>query len=92
MPLPAEHHESHNDTNVLLRRNRELATLRSIAETLNTSVSLQETFGKILPLLVELLGLDTGWIFMRIHKLELVFMPAHRTRRPSARYRSGCGM
>lgn len=65
MPLPAEHHESHNDTNVLLRRNRELATLRSIAETLNTSVSLQETFGKILPLLVELLGLDTGWIFMR---------------------------
>jgi two-component system NarL family sensor kinase len=52
------------DTDVLLRRNRELAALKSIAETLNKGVDLHTTLANTLPLLVDLLGLHTGWLFL----------------------------
>lgn len=41
-----------------------LSTLKVIAETLNKSVSLPETFASTLPLVVELLGLHTAWVFL----------------------------
>ncbi len=52
------------DADVLRRRNRELATLKVIAETLNKAGSLHEALAGILPLVVELLGLHTGWLFL----------------------------
>jgi two-component system, NarL family, sensor kinase len=52
------------DADVLRRRNRELATLKEIAETLNKGVGLHETLAGTLPLVVELLGLHTGWLFL----------------------------
>src|SRR5262245_26462060 len=52
------------DADVLRRRNRELAALRAIAETLNKGVSLHETLASTLPLVVELLSLHTGWLFL----------------------------
>jgi two-component system, NarL family, sensor kinase len=52
------------DADVLWRRNRELAALKEIAETLNKGVGLHETLDITLPLLVELLGLHTGWLFL----------------------------
>lgn len=52
------------DADMLRRRNRELATLKKIAERLNTGVALYETLGNTLPLVVELLNLHTGWLFL----------------------------
>jgi two-component system NarL family sensor kinase len=52
------------DADMLRRRNRELATLRKIAERLNTGVGLYETLANTLPLVVELLNLHTGWLFL----------------------------
>lgn len=52
------------DADMLRRRNRELATLKQIAETLNKGVSLDQTLASTLPLVVELLGLHTGWLFL----------------------------
>ncbi|HEX9373403.1 MAG TPA: hypothetical protein VF897_20485, partial [Roseiflexaceae bacterium] len=40
------------------------ATLKVIAETLNNGVSLRETLGSTLPLVVDLLQLHTGWLFL----------------------------
>ncbi|MFO7169966.1 MAG: GAF domain-containing sensor histidine kinase [Chloroflexota bacterium] len=42
-----------------------LRVLKEIAETLNRGVSLPETLDVTLPLVVELLGLHTGWLFLR---------------------------
>ena len=52
------------DADVLRRRNRELVTLKEIAETLNKGVGLHETLASTLPLVVELLALHTGWLFL----------------------------
>lgn len=52
------------DADVLRRRNRELATLKEIAETLNKSADLRQTLASTLPLVVELLNLHTGWLFL----------------------------
>src|SRR5689334_11189504 len=52
------------DADVLRRRNRELATLKEIAEKLNKGVGLHETLASTLPLVVELLSLHTGWLFL----------------------------
>jgi two-component system NarL family sensor kinase len=46
------------------RQVRYFATLKVIAETLNNGVSLRETLGGTLPLVIELLQLHTGWLFL----------------------------
>ena len=57
--LPAEtEHER------LLRRNRELSVLNTIAEGLNRAVDLGEALRNALALVAELLGLRAGWVWL----------------------------
>ena len=65
------------DADVLRRRNRELAALKQIAETLNKGVSLHETLASTLPLVVELLGLHTGWLFLHDEQDEFSVATHH---------------
>jgi two-component system NarL family sensor kinase len=48
----------------LLRRNRELSVLNTIAEGLNRAVDLREALHTALVLVTELLGLRTGWVWL----------------------------
>ncbi len=48
----------------LLRRNRELSVLNTIAEGLNRAVDLGEALRTALALVAELLGLRTGWVWL----------------------------
>ncbi|GAB4190452.1 MAG: sensor histidine kinase [Roseiflexaceae bacterium] len=44
---------------------RNLRILKQIAETLNRGVSKRQTLDSTLPLVIELLGLHTGWLFLQ---------------------------
>lgn len=48
----------------LLRRNRELTVLNTIAEGLNRAVDLREALDTALALVADLLGLRTGWVWL----------------------------
>lgn len=52
------------DARTLLQHNRELGILRHIAETLNRVTDLQETLDDTLASVVELLNLQTAWVFL----------------------------
>ncbi|HEY0604737.1 MAG TPA: GAF domain-containing sensor histidine kinase [Herpetosiphonaceae bacterium] len=52
------------DSNALLQRNRELFILNHIAETLNRTSDIQTALDDTLASVVELMGLQTGWIFL----------------------------
>jgi two-component system, NarL family, sensor kinase len=52
------------DARTLLERNRELAILRQVAETLNRTTDLEEALDEALRAAVELLGLQTAWVFL----------------------------
>jgi two-component system, NarL family, sensor kinase len=65
------------DADVLRRRNRELATLKEIAEKLNKGVGLHETLANTLPLVVELLNLHTGWLFLLDSQAEFYVATYH---------------
>src|SRR5215212_1909414 len=47
------------------RRIAELTTLNELAQTLNRALDLREALDAALPHIVEIMGLRTGWIFMR---------------------------
>lgn len=49
---------------MLRRRNRELEILNAIADALNRPVDLRESLRIALAKVAELLGLDTGWVFL----------------------------
>jgi two-component system NarL family sensor kinase len=53
-----------NASEKLLKRNRELAILNSIAEALNRAVDVQEAIDASLIRVAELLGLRTGWVWL----------------------------
>lgn len=53
-----------SDPRALLQRNRELAILRHIAETLNRAADVEEALNDTLRSVVELLGLQTAWAFL----------------------------
>ena len=53
------------DTAALLQRNRELTILRHLAETLNRAQDLQAALDDTLHSVVELLQLQTAWVFLR---------------------------
>jgi two-component system NarL family sensor kinase len=53
-----------SDADQLHRRNRELAILNNIAEALNRSVDLNQSLQSALAKVAELLGLQTGWIWL----------------------------
>ncbi|HMO58490.1 MAG TPA: SpoIIE family protein phosphatase [Roseiflexaceae bacterium] len=46
------------------RRVAELTTLNALAQTLNRALDLREALDSVLPHIVELMGLETGWIFL----------------------------
>jgi len=48
-----------------LQRSRDLATMSSIAETLNRSLDVPSALGRALDQLVELMRLSSGWVFLR---------------------------
>ncbi|HEX6290868.1 MAG TPA: GAF domain-containing sensor histidine kinase [Herpetosiphonaceae bacterium] len=52
------------DSHALLQRNRELFILNHIAETLNRTTDIQTALDDTLASVVELMGLQTGWIFL----------------------------
>lgn len=52
------------DSNALMQRNRELFILNHIAETLNRTSDIQTALDDTLASVVELMGLQTGWIFL----------------------------
>ncbi len=52
------------DTRALVQRNRELAILRHIAETLNRESDIEAALDDTLHSVVELLGLQTAWVFL----------------------------
>jgi len=56
--------KTETDTEKLQRRNRELVILNAIAEALNRPVDLDHSLRVALAQVAELLGLDTGWIFL----------------------------
>lgn len=56
-----------SDADQLQRRNRELSILNTIANALNSSVDLDQTLQTTLAQVVELLDLQTGWIWL-LHK------------------------
>ncbi len=47
------------------RRLAELTTVNALAQTLNRALDLREALDSALPHIVELMGLQTGWIFLR---------------------------
>lgn len=52
------------DGEALLQRNRELFILNHIAETLNRTTDMQTALDDTLASVIELMGLQTGWIFL----------------------------
>lgn len=52
------------DERTLLQHNRELGILRQIAETLNHATDLQTTLDATLESVVELLNMQTAWVFL----------------------------
>jgi GAF domain-containing protein len=52
------------DSDALLQRNRELFILNHIAETLNRTSDIETALDDTLASVVELMGLQTGWIFL----------------------------
>lgn len=56
--------EHGRDTATLERRNRELSILNAIAQALNREVDLQRTLDTALAQVAQLLGLQTGWIWL----------------------------
>jgi serine phosphatase RsbU (regulator of sigma subunit) len=47
------------------RRLAELSTVNALAQTLNRALDLREALDSALPHIVELMGLQTGWIFLK---------------------------
>ena len=47
------------------QRVAELTTLNELAQTLNRALDLREALDAALPKIVEIMGLRTGWIFLR---------------------------
>src|ERR1700694_3209803 len=55
---------SNQDTASLLRSNRELAVLYTIAGHLNRKVDVHEALQEVLAQVTKLLGLQTGWVWL----------------------------
>ncbi len=64
------------DAGELERRNRELAILNAIAAALNGTLDLDEALGTVLGLVAELLGLETGWVFLLDEESEEFYLAA----------------
>lgn len=67
----------------LKRRNHELSVLNEIARELNRSVNLDETLEFTLEQVAELLGLRTGWIWLRNDSTGQFYLAAARNLPPA---------
>src|SRR5690348_8287237 len=74
-----------SDSSALLRRNRELSILNHIAETLNRTSDIQVALDETLASLVDLLGLQTGWIFL-LDDAGKLYIAAYHALPPAMEY------
>lgn len=77
--LPKENRQTRD----LERRNHELSVLNEIARELNRSVGLGETLEFALEQVAELLGLRTGWIWLRNEAAGRFYLAASRNLPPA---------
>lgn len=68
----------------LQQRNRELSILNAIAEALNREVDLSQALHSVLALVAQLLGLQTGWIWLLREDESTLFYLAAAQNLPSA--------
>jgi two-component system NarL family sensor kinase len=73
------------DSHALLQRNRELFILNHIAETLNRTSDIQTALDDTLASVVELMGLQTGWIFL-LDDAGKLYTAAHHDLPPALEY------
>ena len=57
-------HQAHQESDSLLRRNRDLAVLYAIAGNLNRKIDVYEALQEVLAQVTKLLGLQTGWVWL----------------------------
>src|SRR6266699_1513109 len=57
-------HPGHQESDSLLRENRDLAVLYAIAGHLNRKVDVHEALQEVLAQVTKLLGLQTGWVWL----------------------------
>lgn len=74
-----------SDPAALVQRNRELAILKHIAETLNRTSDIQAALDETLASVVDLLGLQTGWIFLR-DEAHRLYVAAYHALPPALEY------
>ena len=75
-------------------RTRELGTMRAVAETLNRSMDTRSALGQALTQVVQLMGLHSGWIFLRdggtYHVAAVEHLPRELTADKMAAMRGDC--
>jgi two-component system NarL family sensor kinase len=64
LPDPVVVHPDHQESDSLLRGNRDLAVLYAIAGNLNRKVDVHEVLQEVLAQVTKLLGLQTGWVWL----------------------------
>ena len=57
-------HTDHQESDTLLRENRDLAILYAIAGHLNRKIDVHEALQEVLAQVTKLLGLQTGWVWL----------------------------
>src|SRR5438876_9089797 len=57
-------HSDHQESDTLLRENRDLAVLYAIAGHLNRKIDVHEALQEVLAQVTKLLGLQTGWVWL----------------------------
>jgi two-component system NarL family sensor kinase len=67
----------------LQRRNHELSVLNEVARELNRSVNLDEALGFTMERVAELLGLRTGWVWLRNEATGRFYLAAARNLPPA---------
>lgn len=78
---------THAENDALLQHNRELLILNHIAETLNRTADIQSALDETLASVIELMGLQTGWIFLADDGGKL-YTAAHHDLPPALEYPS----
>ncbi len=79
----AERSALHSDTDRLQQRNRELSILNAIARALNAEVNLDRALQAALGLVAELLGLETGWVWLLHQETDESYLAASQNLPPA---------
>ena len=72
-----------NRTAQLERRNRELSILNKIAEGLNREVDLTQALNSVLLQVIDLLDLNTGWVWLLDEQMDQSYLAASRNLPPA---------